>query len=320
MVVTLVAALMVASVSAQTPSAAPTANAPVGSIPERIPPNLRANGWDQAGWTALREHCRALFNEVAASQTMSPEQIKALPPVPYSEYESCRNLSGSFSRAARAAVGSGPAPAPSGATPPTPLPHVQLAIPVTPPPGWVPKQWTDLRAHCQEIADKAAAHHPLAPDDWHVAPICGSLGPQPTPPPGAYPLPASSGASAQSLSAAPTVNAPVGSIPGKPKPPQWWAADGGTQASWMAFRQRCADIAVELARRQGMTYKQLEASPGLSFSRDEWLRCGILSPSAGQAGPALSPSTSSAATPPTPMPTPVPPEFPVGPRSLEPGT
>ncbi len=101
------------------------------------------------------------------------------------------------------------------------------------------------------------------------------------------------------------------------KPPQFWAAEGGTQASWMAFRQRCADIAAELARRQGMTYKQLEASPGLSFSRGEWLRCGILSPSAGQAGPALSPSTSSAATPPTPMPTPLPPDEP---QSLAPDT
>src|SRR5208282_697994 len=123
---------------------------------------------------------------------------------------------------------------------------------------------------------------------------------------------------AQSPSAAPT--AAITRFTISEKPPEFWAADGGTQASWMAFRQRCADIAAELTRRQGMTYKQFEASPGLSFSRDEWLRCGILSPSAGQAGPALSPSTSSAGISPTPIPTPLPPELPVGPQSLEPDT
>src|SRR5208282_5706580 len=123
---------------------------------------------------------------------------------------------------------------------------------------------------------------------------------------------------AQSPSAAPT--AAITRFTISEKPPEFWAADGGTQASWMAFRQRCADIAAELTRRQGMTYKQFEASPGLSFSRDEWLRCGILSPSAGQAGPALSPSTSSAGISPTPIPTPLPPEPPVGPQSLEPDT
>jgi len=123
---------------------------------------------------------------------------------------------------------------------------------------------------------------------------------------------------AQSPSAAPT--AAITRFTISEKPPEFWAADGGTQASWMAFRQRCADIAAELTRRQGMTYKQFEASPGLSFSRDEWLRCGILSPSAGQAGPALSPSTSSAGISPTPIPTPLPPALPVGPQSLEPDT
>ena len=41
---------------------------------------------------------------------------------------------------------------------PTPLPHVQMAIPVTPPPGWDPKQWAGMRARCQWLADRAAAH------------------------------------------------------------------------------------------------------------------------------------------------------------------
>ncbi len=106
---------------------------------------------------------------------------------------------------------------------PTPLPHVQIGIPVTPPPGWMPKQWADLRAHCQEIADKAAAHQPLAPDEWHVAPICGSLGPQPTPPPGSYPLPVSSGASAPMVTPEPSPS-PAGSDPQSALDPEFLAA------------------------------------------------------------------------------------------------
>lgn len=65
---------------------------------------------------------------------------------------------------------------------PTPLPHVHIAIPVTPPPGWVPKQWADFRARCQEIADKTAAHRPFTRDDWGIASICGSSAVQPPPP------------------------------------------------------------------------------------------------------------------------------------------
>jgi len=72
---------------------------------------------------------------------------------------------------------------------PTPLPHVQIGIPATPPPGWVPKQWADLRARCQEIADKAAAHRPFTRGDWSTAGVCGSLGVQPPPPPNGLPSP-----------------------------------------------------------------------------------------------------------------------------------
>jgi len=48
----------------------------------------------------------------------------------------------------------------AGAEQPTPLPHVQIGMPVTPPRGWNPKMWADIRAHCQGIADRAAAHLP----------------------------------------------------------------------------------------------------------------------------------------------------------------
>jgi hypothetical protein len=65
----------------------------------------------------------------------------------------------------------------------TPLPHVQLAIPVTPPPGWVPKQWADLRAHCQEMADEAAANRPWTRAQWSLREVCESAGVVPPPPP-----------------------------------------------------------------------------------------------------------------------------------------
>jgi hypothetical protein len=86
-------------------------------------------------------------------------------------------------------------------------------------------------------------------------------------------------------------NAPVTAIP--EKPPQFWTADGGTQASWMALRKRCADIRAELSRRQSLSDKQLQTSPGLSFSRDEMLLC--FSPM--MAAKAVAQPPSAAATP-----------------------
>src|SRR5277367_6060055 len=83
----------------------------------------------------------------------------------------------------------------AGAQQPAPLPHVNTAIPVTPPPGWDAKQWANLRARCQEIADKAAAHRPFARGDWSTAGVCGSLV-EPPPPPNGDPSPISSGATA----------------------------------------------------------------------------------------------------------------------------
>lgn len=120
-VVVIGAALIVASVGAQSPSAVPTTNARVGSIPEKPPQFWTADGGTQGQWTALREHCRTVFSDVAAIQKMSPEQIKAVTPVPYSEYENCRMISGAFSGAAQPSAAGGPAPAPSGAATPTPM-------------------------------------------------------------------------------------------------------------------------------------------------------------------------------------------------------
>ncbi|MGC1193094.1 MAG: hypothetical protein WA861_21105, partial [Candidatus Binatus sp.] len=185
-VVALVGAL-VASVGAQSPSAAPTGNAPVGFIPEEIPPNFRANGWDQAGWTAMREHCRAVFSQAAAAQNMTPEELKKLTPFPNSDWQLCITLSSVFSGAANANPGNSPAPAPSGAATPTPM------------------------------------DTPLPPE----LPV----GPQSLEPNASGPLTTGqsveTNANAQSPSAAPTADAPVGNIP--ERPPQYWTAEGGTQ-------------------------------------------------------------------------------------------
>ena len=93
---------------------------------------------------------------------------------------------------------------------------------------------------------------------------------------------------AQSPTAAPT--ATIARFIISERPPQYWAAEGGTQAGWIALRQRCADIGAELTRRQSMSDEQLEASPGLSFSRDEMLLCSEL-PGNKASGPLVSPST-----------------------------
>ncbi len=107
--------------NAQSPSAAPTADAPVGNIPERPPQYWTAEGGTQGQWAALREHCRAVFSQVAAAQTMSPEELKRLTPYPNSDWQYCTTLSGTFSGAANANPGNSPAPAPSGAAIPTPM-------------------------------------------------------------------------------------------------------------------------------------------------------------------------------------------------------
>jgi hypothetical protein len=94
---------------------------------------------------------------------------------------------------------------------------------------------------------------------------------------------------ARSPSAAPT--ATIARFILSERPPQYWTAEGGTQGQWMALRQRCADIGAELTRRQSLSDKQLEASPGLSFSRDEMLLCSQLPSGKAISSPTLSPSS-----------------------------
>ena len=218
-----------------------------------------------------------------------------------------------------------PTRAPSGST---------AGIPEVAPPSWRQEDWNAMRGRCLELSANLAARQRMTPEQLKsagpltsadlrdVQPCLAMIGqPAAPPPPPSLPgqsLPTPLPTTGVSPSAAPT--AAITRFTISEKPPQFWAAEGGTQASWMAFRQRCADIGAELTRRQGMTYKQFEASPGLSFSRDEMLRCTHFLAGKAISGPVLSPSTSSDATPPTPMPTPLPPELPVGPQSLEPDT
>ena len=58
---------------------------------------------------------------------------------------------------------------------PTPLPHVKIGIPVKAPPAWDPKQWAAIRAHCQSIADRSAAHIAIGPRETSMVQTCGSL-------------------------------------------------------------------------------------------------------------------------------------------------
>ena len=109
------AALVIASANAQSPSAMPSTSAPVGHIPEEVPPNWKANGWDQSGWTALRERCRAIF--VHANKFS------------HQEWVTCANLSSVYS----AQPGPSMTPlAPGPGISPTPL---ATPLPLAPPVG-----------------------------------------------------------------------------------------------------------------------------------------------------------------------------------------
>src|SRR5258708_36102096 len=77
------AALIIASANAQSPSATPTTSAPVGQIPEKVPPEWNGGAFDQSTWTAMREHCRAVFAK--------PNKFY------HSEWEGCVHLSSAFS-------------------------------------------------------------------------------------------------------------------------------------------------------------------------------------------------------------------------------
>jgi hypothetical protein len=91
------AALMAAGANAQSPSTAQTPRAsPTTAIPEKIPANWSANGWDQAGWTALRQQCLNMLVESNRRAQMSPAQRRGLKPIP-GDWEGCKHLASSFS-------------------------------------------------------------------------------------------------------------------------------------------------------------------------------------------------------------------------------
>src|SRR5258708_38541064 len=58
---------------------------------------------------------------------------------------------------------------------PTALPHAPLGLPAQAPSSWEQADWTKMRARCQEINDKGAAHVPLTHGERNVAHYCMSL-------------------------------------------------------------------------------------------------------------------------------------------------
>src|SRR5258707_5599419 len=75
--------------------------------------------------------------------------------------------------------------------------------------------------------------------------------------------------------ALPINNAPVGHIP--EKPPQYWTAEGGTQAQWTAIRERCRTIVSEMNRRGRLSAEQRSALPPSGFSYRDFVECADLS-------------------------------------------
>ena len=199
----------VASANAQSRSAAQTTQAtPTSAIPEKIPANWSANGWDQAGWTALRQQCLYMLVESNRRAHMSFAQRRGLKPIP-GDWEVCKHLASSFT---------------------------------------------------------------------------------------AQPGPASP-------SAAPTTNAMVSGIP--EKAPQWFIAEGSTQAHWTAIRENCNRNIAEMTRRGRLSAAQRSTLPPFSFSHQDLMLCAHLSvspPDSAQTSPATVP----AGIAPTPMSTPLP--------------
>ena len=107
---------------AQSPAATPTPSwVSKIAIPVTIPDNWKANGWDQAGWSALRQHCIDVFIEAWRRSRMSAAQLRGLSPLP-ADAESCRMLAGSFGTQSATAPPSAENPVNSPAPLPTPLP------------------------------------------------------------------------------------------------------------------------------------------------------------------------------------------------------
>jgi hypothetical protein len=61
--------------------------APNSGFPEKAPP-----GWKQSDWNILRARCLKLGAEMTSRQHMTPEQLKGLPPLSYSDLETCISL------------------------------------------------------------------------------------------------------------------------------------------------------------------------------------------------------------------------------------
>ena len=159
----------------------------------------------------------------------------------------------------------------------TPLLHVQLGMPVTPPRGWDPKMWADLRAHCQGIADRSAAGMPYASrqemEDGKS--VCMTGVPWPTP------------ATSPSRATTPEIGIP------EQAPPTW------SQEAWTARRQHCVDLFEEASRRRKMTPEQRRASPPLQH--EEFESCYAM-----VQGPAPAPRPPSTSLPEKPLATPTP--------------
>jgi hypothetical protein len=111
-------ALIVVSANAQSPSAAPTTNAQVG-IPEEAPQYWTAEGGTQGQWTAMREHCSAVFAEMELRGRMKDSRGGGLPPPGFGHQQTlyCENLSVSFAHSGPASTSGS---APSGGAMPTP--------------------------------------------------------------------------------------------------------------------------------------------------------------------------------------------------------
>ena len=68
---------------------------PLG-IPVTIPPNWVADGWDQAEWTAQRQHCVSILAEVSRRHYLGAAQLRVLLILAHSEVLECLDLLSGF--------------------------------------------------------------------------------------------------------------------------------------------------------------------------------------------------------------------------------
>ena len=97
---------------------------PTVAMPEKPPQYWIANGGTQGAWTALRQHCVAIFTEAARRQRLARKQLNGLPPI-RDDWMTCADMNNAFAvdAAVRArAAAATPALTPSGMLTPTPMP------------------------------------------------------------------------------------------------------------------------------------------------------------------------------------------------------